>query len=149
MSEWRDFFDCSCASSSCWGVGWIVLFGLFFRLIDFLNLRCCRIFLVAVSLLWISVLMALSCSWFVFDLKEVYVLLISLVVSATFLSQNWTMCFTNDKKNGLEHQLSKKIWSWLSIVGSSINFTPFGTRPSLMTFMRFKTCLLNLSNDSA
>ena len=81
MSELREFFGCSCASNSCCGVGWIAFFSLCFRLLIFLNLHRCRIFLAAVSLLWISLLMALNYSWFEFDFVEVSVLLISLVGS--------------------------------------------------------------------
>ena len=64
--------------------------------------------------------MTLNSSWFVFHFKKLSVLLISKVVSAMVLSQNWTMSFVNDKENffNLEYQLSNKIWSWLPIVGS-------------------------------
>ena len=42
----------------------------YFRLLIFLNLPYCKILLVAVSVIWILLLMALSCFWFVFDFKE-------------------------------------------------------------------------------
>ena len=59
-----------------------------FQVIKCFEFTLMQNFVAAVSLLWVLVLMALNCSWFVFDFTEVSVLLVTLVVFAMVLSQN-------------------------------------------------------------
>ena len=49
MSEQREFYGRSCNSSSYWCPGWTPLSGLYFKLLNILNLRFSRIILADVS----------------------------------------------------------------------------------------------------
>ena len=104
------------------------------EVLNLLNFHCCNIFLAAASLLLISLWIALNYSWFVLLFNKDSLVLISVVVAAIVLSQNWTISFIGEIENrfSLEYQLSRKFWSWFPIVGSSISSSPFGTRPSVI-----------------
>ena len=101
-----------------------------FRLLIFSNLRYCRIFLAAASLLWISLLIALSCAWFVLNFIKVSFLLILLEGSFCYgfiteldnvFHSWWTELFQ------LAIQIVYKKFIIVANGWSSINYSSFST----------------------
>ena len=143
ISEYKVFPVFSSGKSFCssWTLVWLVLLGLCFKLLYFLNFRCCETFLIESPFAFVSVWMAWYWFWPAFLFRELSVFLMSYAVSPILLAQNCTMSFINDSKNCFcfEYQLSKNSWSWLPIVGSSPTLSPLGT--SFSATQRVKNCL--------
>ena len=134
ISEYKVFpvFSSGKFSCSSWTLVWLVLLGLCFKLLYFLNFRCCETFLIESPFAFVSVWMAWYWFWPAFLFRELSVFLMSYAVSPILLAQNCTMSFINDSKNCFcfEYQLSKNSWSWLPIVGSSATSSPLWTSSS-------------------
>ena len=103
MSEYKVFPFLSCGKSSCssWTLVWLVLLGLYFKLLYFLNFRCCKTFLVESLFAFISVWMACYWLWLGVFFRELSVFLMSCALFFIVFSQNCTMPFINDSENSL------------------------------------------------
>ena len=103
MSEYKVFSFLSFGKSSCssWTLVWLVLLGLYFKLLYFLNFRCCKTFLVESLFVFISVWMACYWLWLGVFFRELSVFLMSCALFFIVFSQNCTMPFINDSENSL------------------------------------------------
>ena len=101
----------------------ICTFGLYFKLLSFLNFRCCRIFFFDASFDFIVFCIS-SYSFFpncCLSIPSVWLVLV--FVSLIVLSQKETTSSIKfeEKFFSLEYQLSRKLWSSFLIVGSSVS----------------------------